>query len=420
MKKMDAYKVHLIRSALFNFASSLVWTAMMIYQIQLVGLTPLQLVLVGTTMEVTVFLFEIPTGIIADVYSRRLSMIIGVFLIGVSYLLAGFIPTFAAILISQVIWGIGYTFTSGAYDAWMVDELGEERMGEAFIRSGQVARVVSLAAIPIATVLGSIHLALPILLGGVCILLTGVFLLVFMPENGFTPTPSQDRNNWQKMGDTFSAGLRVIRARPAMMSILAIGLFYGLYSEAWDRLWQTHLINTIGLPQFVNWQPIVWFSVISVFEMLVGIVAGEVLRRRFDMKSGKAMGRGLFWMTATMIVSLVAYGLTNNFVVAMIAFFAFSIARGLTGPVYGTWSNMHIDSNVRATVLSMQSQTDAVGQMVGGPPLGALGESRLPLAFLASATILSPVLWLLRRGERYQPADDGVEVDAVEVAPAEA
>jgi DHA3 family tetracycline resistance protein-like MFS transporter len=134
----------------------------------------------------------------------------------------------------------------------------------------------------------------------------------------------------------------------------------------------------------------------------VGIVAGEVMRRRLNLHSSTAMRRGLFWMTATMVASLVVYGVTTNFLVAMLAFFAFTSARGLTEPVYSTWSNMHIDSSVRATVLSMQSQTDAIGQIVGGPPLGALGERRLPLAFLASAAILSPALWLLRCTEPSQ------------------
>jgi len=63
MPKMDAYPIHLMRTALYHFAHTLVWTAMLLYQIQCVGLTPLQLVLVGTTLEATVFLCEIPTGI---------------------------------------------------------------------------------------------------------------------------------------------------------------------------------------------------------------------------------------------------------------------------------------------------------------------------------------------------------------------
>src|SRR5258708_12274175 len=99
-------------------------------------------------MEATIFLFEIPTGIVADVYSRRLSVIIGFFLIGIAYIAEGSIQTFEAILVGNVIWGIGYTFTSGAYAAWMVDELGQERAGQAFVRSAQVGPVASLLRLP--------------------------------------------------------------------------------------------------------------------------------------------------------------------------------------------------------------------------------------------------------------------------------
>jgi DHA3 family tetracycline resistance protein-like MFS transporter len=367
-----------------------------------VGLTPLQLVLVGTTLEATIFFCEIPTGIIADIYSRRLSVILGVFMIGIAYLVAAVFPTFALLLLSNVLWGMGYTCTSGAYEAWMVDELGQARAGDAFVRAGQVARAVAIVAIPVSAGLGSHHLALPILAGAVVVLLTGGFLLLWMPEHRFSPTPAAERATWQTFGDTLISGLRVIRGQPALGRILAVGVFYGLFSEAWDRLWQLHLLQTIGLPQWLSVQPIVWFSIIAMVEMGVGIVAGEVMRRRLNLHSSTAMRRGLFWMTATMVASLVVYGVTTNFLVAMLAFFAFTSARGLTEPVYSTWSNMHIDSSVRATVLSMQSQTDAIGQIVGGPPLGALGERRLPLAFLASAAILSPALWLLRCTEPSQ------------------
>jgi DHA3 family tetracycline resistance protein-like MFS transporter len=401
---MDAYTVHLTRAALYHFAHTLVSTVMLLYQIQYVGLTPLQLVLVGTTLETTIFLCEIPTGIIADVYSRRLSVILGMFLIGCAYLIAGAFPTFAALLFSNVLWGLGYTCTSGAYEAWMVDELGQERTGIAFVRAGQVARIAAIVAIPVSAGLGSLHLALPVMTGAIIVLLTGVFLLLWMPEHGFSPTPEAERTTWQTFGATFRGGLQVIRAQPTLRRILAVGVFYGLFSEAWDRLWQLHLLHTIGLPQWPNVQPVVWFCSIAMVAMGLGIVAGEVLRHRLNMLSGPTMGRALFWMTATMLAGLCGYGVTTNFLVAMLAFFAFTLARGLTEPVYSTWSNMHIDSRVRATVLSMQSQTDAIGQIVGGPPLGALGERRLPLAFLASAALLSPALWLLHRTE---PAPSG-------------
>ncbi len=115
--------------ALFN---ALVFTINLIYQVQTVGLNPLQLVLVGTVLEVTVVLFEVPTGVVADVYSRRLSVIVGLALVGGGFLLEGSIAMFWAVLGAQVLWGIGYTFVSGALQAWLADEIGVDDAGKWF------------------------------------------------------------------------------------------------------------------------------------------------------------------------------------------------------------------------------------------------------------------------------------------------
>ena len=92
-------------------------TLNLVYMVTTVGLSPLQMVLVGTVLEAVCFVFEIPTGIVSDLYSRRLSVLIGLGLIGVGFLLQGAIASFAAVLAAQVVWGVGYTFTSGSIDA---------------------------------------------------------------------------------------------------------------------------------------------------------------------------------------------------------------------------------------------------------------------------------------------------------------
>src|SRR4029450_10439086 len=112
---------------------SLTFTLSMVYQVQEVGLSPLQLVLVGTVLEASVFLGEVPTGIVADVYSRRLSILIGLALVGCGLALMA-VPSFIVILAAQVFWGVGYTFTSGAEQAWITDEIGAARAALVFVR----------------------------------------------------------------------------------------------------------------------------------------------------------------------------------------------------------------------------------------------------------------------------------------------
>jgi DHA3 family tetracycline resistance protein-like MFS transporter len=104
-----------------RFFSSLFFAAIvtvnLVYQATVVGLNPLQLVLVGTLLETVCFVFEVPTGIVADLYSRKLSVIIGVLLIGLGFTLEGLIPAFWAVMLAQIVWGIGSTFVSGAREA---------------------------------------------------------------------------------------------------------------------------------------------------------------------------------------------------------------------------------------------------------------------------------------------------------------
>jgi DHA3 family tetracycline resistance protein-like MFS transporter len=144
--KRAAYSVYLFSEFAVALLFSMMFTVDGVYQVSVVGLNALQLVLVGTTLEFSAFVFEIPTGVIADVYSRRLSIIIGMFVMGLGFVVEGSFPFFAPILLAQVLWGLGYTFTSGATEAWIADEVGEARSGQAFLRAGQIGTIGSLSA----------------------------------------------------------------------------------------------------------------------------------------------------------------------------------------------------------------------------------------------------------------------------------
>ena len=92
---MNAITVYFVLSFSSSFFFSLIVTINLVYQVVIVGLDPLQLVLVGTILEGTVFLFEIPTGIVADLKSRRLSVIIGYLLTGLGFAVEGSFPSLA-------------------------------------------------------------------------------------------------------------------------------------------------------------------------------------------------------------------------------------------------------------------------------------------------------------------------------------
>ena len=402
---MDAFAVYLILRFCSALFFSLIFTVNMLYQVTVVQLTPLQLVLVGTILEATVFIFEIPTGILADVKSRRLSVIIGHALMGLGFVVEGSVPVFGAVALAQVLWGFGYTFTSGATQAWIVDEIGEERAGEAFLRGSQAGQAGRLIAIPISIALGSVLVRLPVLLGGGSMILLAIFLALTMTEEGFTPTPPEDRTTWAMMLRTVQDAQRMVRRQPLLLALLGIGLFYGLYSEGLDRLWTPHLLENFVLPSWLaGTDAVVWFGVVRGVLAIVSLVATEVVRRRVDMNRWASLGQALMWNTGGIILALAGFGLTRSFWVAVALYWAVGVLRGIHGPLSSTWFNGRIDDpQVRATMFSVQGQVDAIGQITSGPVVGLIGNSSIRAALVASAAILSPVLPLysmvIRRGE---------------------
>src|SRR5215208_914188 len=145
--KGDATRVFLFMEIAIGMFVGMVFVTNSLYEATVAGLAPLQLVLVGTAMELSTFLFEVPTGLVADIYSRRLSIVIGYMLMGLGFLSEGFFPAFGPSLLAQVVWGIGYTFTSGAKQAWITDEIGEEGANKLFLRAARLGTFAWLVAL---------------------------------------------------------------------------------------------------------------------------------------------------------------------------------------------------------------------------------------------------------------------------------
>lgn len=418
MKKWDAYVVYLLMTATGSLAFSLIVTVNLVYQATTVGLNPLQLVLVGTLLEITTLLGEVPTGVVADVYSRRLSVIIGTVLVGLGFLVEGSFPFFGAVLLAQVIWGLGATFTSGAEQAWIADELGEARVGPAFLRASQVGQLAGLVGIGASVALASVRINLPILLGGVLYLALGLFLFLAMPERGFRPAPPEHRGSWRQMGDTLRRGIGLVRARPVLLALLVSSAIYGSFSEGFDRLWTPHVLENFTLPVTGSLEPVVWFGIMRGGAMVIAIAANEVARRRVDTTSHTAAARAVVLLYGLIAGSVVLFGLAGQFGLALAAFWVTAALRSTAGPLFQAWLNQNLDSRVRATVFSLTAQSDAIGQIAGGPVLGVIATVvSLRAALVAAALALTPTLplylWTIPRGAAGEPVEDGTAAGGV-------
>jgi DHA3 family tetracycline resistance protein-like MFS transporter len=397
------------------FAMMFVVTSL--YEATVAGLTPVQLILVGTTLEISAFLFEVPTGIVADVYSRRLSIIIGYILMGIGFLIEGFFPAFIPILLAQVIWGLGYTFTSGATQAWLSDEIGEDEANKLFIRSTQIGLFASLIGMGLAALVGVNNVAMPLRVGSLGVMLIGITLMFIMPETGFHPTPREDRNTWQHMWHTFKQGTDAIRAKPRLINIIFIGLFFGIYSEGFDRLWVKHLLDTFELPAIFGGNQVAFFAALRVAGTILTIFAVRFVEKRVDSSSPLAIGRAVMIVTGGISLAMLGFALSPYLLLTLSLYLVIDALRDVHIPLQTAWVNQKLDSKVRATVHSMFGQVDAIGQMLGGPVVAVIAAFGSAVASLVtSSLLLTPALFFIGRANT-QSANE-ID-DAADVVPAD-
>ena len=408
MRNPQAYRLYLV---LRFFLAVPAWVVVALYLVQTAKLDPLQLVLMGTVMEAAIFVFEVPTGVLADLVSRRLSVGIGWLLQGGAWALVGATTEFGVILAAWVIWGIGATFESGAFQAWITDEVGPENVGRAFVRGTQAAYAGGLLGLLAGIGVATVDMRAAILGAGAVTAAMGVVALTVMPETGFTPAGRQGRTRRGAMLDTAGRGIRLIRRVPALLLLVSATVFAGAATEGFDRLSEAHLLRDIGVPSFLGSDPLWWFAALSIAGMVIGIIAANVLVSRVESPNAARMARALFVLTALEIVTGLGFALAGMFALAVGALLAYGLARSLVYPVYTTWLNQSIDDpSVRATVNSIASQADAIGQTAGGPVIGVIGKVvSLPAALVSSALFVTPALALFGRAVRHHGEEPELE-----------
>ena len=409
--------VYLALEAALALFMAIYGTMTAVYRVEAAHLNALQLTLVGTALEAACFLFQVPTGALADTFSRRWSVITGVLLTGAGFLLEGSFTYFGTILVAQVLWGAGVCFISGAEEAWISDEIGVAAANRMFLRASQVAMVAEIAGVSASVALVSVALSLPMLVAGALTLALGVALIPLMPEsrrlaaadsggatnatnatNTTNATSATMRARLGEVASTARAGLRLTRTRPILVVILGIALFEGMASEGFDRLGQAHFLLDTGLPPLGPLQPYAWFGAFSVLIIALGLGAVEITRRRVNTSSHRAVSRALLWLVAGLAVCMAVFGLAPGFAVAVAAYVAANVIRRVKNPLETAWINQHAGERARATILSLAGQSDALGQIAGGPLVGAIGLAvSLPAALVASAAALLPALGLYAR-----------------------
>jgi MFS transporter, DHA3 family, tetracycline resistance protein len=376
------------------------WVVMSVYLVSELHLSPLQLVLMGTAMEAAVFLFEVPTGVVADTYSRRLSLTVGYLGMGLAWLAVGLVSAPWLIIALWALWGFSYTFTSGAEQAWIADEVGADKVGPIFLRAARWGQAGAVVGLVLQIAVGTQSLKAGVILGGVFTILCGLGCILFMPETGFRRRPREERASaLVELRTTAIAGARFAWAAPVIVLLAGVEVFMGASSEAFDRLKEAHFLRDVGLPAVGSLDPVVWFGIFWLVGMLLNIAAIGSLIKSVERGSRQTVAYFLFGFTAIELVAMLFFALTGSTWLAIAALLGVFFCRNMQGPLYDTWLNEQItDSSVRATVISLTGQANAIGQAGGGPVLGAVGNIwGIRAALTVGAAAIAPALGLYAR-----------------------
>ena len=358
-----------------TLAASFIWGINTIFLLD-AGLSNLKAFAANAFFTAGMVIFEVPTGIVADGIGRRASYLMGTVTLAVTTLLYFWLwdvkAPFWAWALASLALGLGFTFFSGAVEAWLVDALDatgfDGALEDVFGRGQIVGGVAMLVGAVAGGVLASVFsLGTPFVVRGVVLLVMFVVAFLTMHDIGFTPPESRERP-LREMRNIVRASLDNGWRVPAVKWLMVQSLFtggvgiYGFYAL------QPYLLELYGNPKAYVIAGLS-ASIVAGSQILGGLAASRI-RRRFRRRTS-----ALLLTAGVNVVVLLGIGLADSFwgVIALAILWGLSFAA--TMPIRQAYMNGMIPSSQRATILSFDSLMNSTGGVWTQPVLGRAADA---------------------------------------------
>jgi MFS family permease len=402
MTSRQVLAVYVVLTLLSTLASSFIWGINTLFLLD-AGLSVTQAFAANAFFTLGEVVFEVPTGVVADTAGRRRSYLLGaatLFASTLLYLLMWRVKgPFWGWAASSILLGLGFTFFSGATEAWLVDGLTATRYAgrlESAFAKGQIAQGAGML---VGTVAGGLvaqatNLGVPYLLRAAALVLTFTVAFVWMHDVGFTPRRSGAllREVALVLRSSIDQGLR----RPPVRWMMLAGVFtaavpiYGFYAM------QPYLLELYGRNDY---------RIAGASAALVAgsqIVGGLVVPWAGRLYSRRASA--LIVLTVASAALLLAMGRIPRFWVVLALLVGWALVFAAANPIRQAYLNGLIPSEQRATVLSSDNMLGSLGGAMAQPGLGRVAQAwGYPASYVAAAAVelLSlPFLLVAAAGER--------------------
>ena len=396
-------------SGLYTLSAALIWGVNTLFLLS-AGLSFLEVFIANAAFSAGMVVFEIPTGVVADTLGRRVSFLLSVSVLGVTTLMyVGLAQVEAGVVafsLVSVLMGLGFTFYSGAMEAWLVDALHATGyhglLDRVFARGQQITGAAMLVGTVGGGLLGQIDLSIPYVVRAV--LLAAVFVVAYlvMHDIGFTPRrvtaselPGEVARN-ARAGVEFGWRQRSLRLLMLASAVQSGFMMWGFYAS------QPYLLELLD-------SDAVWIAGFVAAGVALATIAGNQIVRFASRYCGRRTTL-LLAAGAVETCAAVGMGLTSSFWVAFPALLLVMGSTGVTGPVHSAYLHQVVPSEQRATVVSFDSMLSSVGGVGGQIGLGVLGEARsIASAFVVGGLATAGALPLLARLRRLGGPADVIE-----------
>ena len=384
----------------YTLAASLIWSVNTLFLLES-GLSITEVFLANAAFSAGMVIFEIPTGVVADTLGRRVSYLLSVVILAattVLYLVAAQVGAgIVVFVVVSIFMGLGFTFYSGALEAWVVDGLhsvaSERSLDSVFARGQQVSGSAMFVGTIIGGFLGQVDLALPFIARTAVLVIVFGVAFTLMHDMGFEPRPLSIGDIPAQMRKQAAVGIGAgwgdKSLRLLMISASVRGVFLGraFYAS------QPYFLELLD-------RDAVWIVGLITAGASLATIAGnqivELVSRRCARRTTMLIGAG-----AASSVSGIAIGLTSSFTLALVSLFVISAAMGVISPVRQAYLHAVTARENRATVVSFDAMVSSIGGVGGQVGLGAIADARSYSAGYvvggATTALSLPVLWLLRR-----------------------
>jgi hypothetical protein len=368
------------------------WLVTALYLVVVADLSPSQLVLVGVFQGLTVVVAEVPAGVFADAVSRRLALVVAHVVMGAGMAMTGLVTAFPLLVVTQCLWGLGWAISSGADVAWITDELdqpglrnGSTVIDRVLIAQGKVELLGAVAGIVVLGVLGgTTGLALAIVLAGLSMIGVGLLLVGRWPED--RRAPNRSLGAWAASSAVLKQGITVARADRTIALVLVSTLLVNGGAEGFGRLFDRRLL-ALGVPARPD--PIVWFAALALVAAALGAFTLRFVEARID-------GDGVAKSSYVVACAIAAAGLVvfAHAPSTQAAVAGALVVNGIGWPIIRVAAtvlvNRRTPSESRATVHSLLSQSENLGEIVCGLGLAAIAGLTSPtVTLMVSATLVA-------------------------------